>query len=261
LVNILSEKLFPLIKSYLRKKPLLAFDFDGTLAPITENPEDASIPPSTRDCLRDLAKIYPCAVISGRGRKDLVGRLNGIPLRYVIGNHGVEWESESEDSGEIKKLIADWESKIRPKLEDYAGIEIENKSYSLSIHYRKAKEKTRAMAEIGRALSGIGPAAVIGGKEVVNMLPENAPTKADAFSRVLRLLKCSHAIFIGDDTTDEDIFRKASKDNVLGVRVGRSRKSQAHYYLESQSKMDKLLKLFLSLFEPEYSGAETQRKG
>src|SRR6185295_11415249 len=88
--HILARLHRPLLEQFAWSQVLVAFDFDGTLAPIVADPTAAAMAPSTRRLFREVAALYPCAVISGRSRADLAGRLRGVPLREIVGNHGLE---------------------------------------------------------------------------------------------------------------------------------------------------------------------------
>ncbi|HSD11890.1 MAG TPA: trehalose-phosphatase, partial [Candidatus Binatia bacterium] len=73
---------------------LLAFDFDGTLAPIVATPARARMRATTARLMNELKDLYPCVVISGRARADVLERLGNLPGLGVIGNHGIEpWQS------------------------------------------------------------------------------------------------------------------------------------------------------------------------
>jgi len=65
---------------FTRSRPLLAFDYDGTLAPIVSDPARAAVRAGTRELLTRLAARYVCVVVSGRPRRDLVRRLAGVGL-------------------------------------------------------------------------------------------------------------------------------------------------------------------------------------
>lgn len=69
---------------------LLAFDFDGTLAPIVEDRDRARMRARTSRAFAKVCGLYPCAVISGRSQSDVAKRLAGATVKYVIGNHGLE---------------------------------------------------------------------------------------------------------------------------------------------------------------------------
>jgi hypothetical protein len=74
----------------LRRRTLFAFDFDGTLAPITTDREAAQMRPSTRDLFTRLCTGRLVAVISGRSLADLERRLADARPTYLVGNHGIE---------------------------------------------------------------------------------------------------------------------------------------------------------------------------
>jgi trehalose-6-phosphatase len=78
------------VEDVARNRTLLAFDFDGTLAPIVNVREKAFLRDGTRALLRAASLLYPCAVISGRERSDVAFRVDRIPLLAIVGNHGAE---------------------------------------------------------------------------------------------------------------------------------------------------------------------------
>ncbi|MFN2377480.1 MAG: trehalose-phosphatase, partial [Candidatus Binatia bacterium] len=80
-----------------RSKVLLAFDFDGTLAPIVADRDAAFLRPTTRELLARVCTLYPCAVITGRGREDVSARLLGMGMKHLVGNHGLEPSPGMED--------------------------------------------------------------------------------------------------------------------------------------------------------------------
>src|SRR5262245_1763342 len=81
-----------LLESFAWANVTLVFDYDGTLAPTVGEPEEATLPESTRARLHEAAQLYPCAVLSGRAHADVARFLEGIPLTLIVGNHGAEWE-------------------------------------------------------------------------------------------------------------------------------------------------------------------------
>ena len=78
------------LRAVMQRRPLLAFDFDGTLAPIVARPDQATVPEPVSRGLAKLAERWPVAVITGRSVADVSPRLGFTP-RYIIGNHGVEY--------------------------------------------------------------------------------------------------------------------------------------------------------------------------
>ena len=82
---------------------------------------------------------------------------------------------------------------------------------------------------------------MFGGKRVVNVVMDGSSHKGPALAAERERLRCTWVIFVGDDENDEGAF--ALDGNTLAVRVGRKRKSQACYYLQSQGEVDELLEL------------------
>lgn len=234
-------------------RTLLAFDFDGTLAPIVEDPSRASVRPKTRVLLSKLCRKFPVAVISGRSRKDLGRLLEGAGLKRLqqkIGSHGMDWGGGRglASVSRIRKEVARWAKVLKPEVEALEGVWLENKAYSLSVHYRNAPNPKRAKRDIARLIDRlVGPRSscrVIGGKCVVNLVHASAADKGGALLLLTKRLRCDRAIFVGDDVTDEDVFRLGGRKGnlrIFGIRVGRSRKTRARHFILDQIGMDRLL--------------------
>ena len=77
------------LRGVMQRRPILAFDFDGTLAPIVAHPDDVKVPDVISRGLTRLARRHPVAIITGRAVADVRPRLGFTP-QYVIGNHGAE---------------------------------------------------------------------------------------------------------------------------------------------------------------------------
>ena len=237
--NILSRLNRKVLEQFSWSNVLLAFDYDGTLAPIVADPEQAVMRPSTRALLTRLSQLYPVAVISGRAQADVMKRLRGVSVQQVVGNHGVEpWHASPRLSGQVKE----WLPLLEKRFSALKGVRIENKAYSVAVHFRHSREKKRARATIAKAASALGEVRVIGGKQVVNLLPLGAPHKGIALERERSRLRCDTAIFVGDDKTDEDVFVLDQPGRLLSIRVGRSRNSAAAYCIPDQRAIDDLLR-------------------
>ncbi len=221
-----------------RGRVLLAFDFDGTLAPIVADPARARLRPRTRRLLTEVARKYPCVVISGRNRADVVRRVSGIPLRRVFGNHGIE---PSPALPAARRAVRRWLACLKPRLEGVAGIVFDDKGATLAIHYRKSRNRPAALKAILAATADLNEARALQGLLVVDLLPKGAPNKATALRSELRRLRCESALYLGDDKTDEDVFALGWCLPLLAVRVGRKPHSLAPYYLRNQGDVDALL--------------------
>ena len=216
---------------------LLAFDFDGTLAPIVDDPAQAAMRSSTRHLLAQTAQAYPCAVISGRPEEDVLRLLAGVTVWYVIGNRALQPPEEIE---RLSRQVSAWRAALVEPFASVPGISVEDKGVSLAIHYRHAAAHDLARAAIGSAASALPGVRVMDGKEVVNLLPANGPNKGSALDRIRAQLKCPTTLYVGDDRTDEDVF--ALDGGMVGVHVGAAAEpTGARYCLRDQSEIDELL--------------------
>jgi len=236
--DILSQAHVGELRRFLTRDVVFAFDYDGTLAPIVDDPDQAWMRESTRELLEELARLQRVIVISGRARKDAARRLRGVKLVGIVGNHGGEpWNADSRQIA----LVRRWLPLLEASAARHRGVVIEDKAYSVAIHYRHASEKQKARQAMVRAAGALGDVRIVGGKEVVNVLPESAPHKGLALRAELDRLHCDEAIYVGDAETDEDVFALDEPENLLCIRVGADRESRAPYFISDQGAIDDLL--------------------
>jgi trehalose 6-phosphate phosphatase len=242
--HILAKRHLSALTAFATSNVLIAFDYDGTLAPISPTPERAPMRARTRRLLRAVAERYPCTVISGRARSDLMAWLADVPLWHPSGNHGLEpWAIGKDYAARVKR----WEQQLLRQLERYPGVAIENKTYSITVHYRHARPRRRAVLAVEQAVRTLRGTRLIRGKEAVSVLPRDSVDKGDALQRARRLLHCDLAIYVGDDDTDEDAFAERPPGVVLGIRIGARRGSRARYHLKNQLEMDTFLQTLIQL--------------
>ena len=231
----------------LGRRPLIAFDFDGTLAPIVVRPELARVPAPVAARLSSLSDRLPVAIITGRSVADVRQRLHFTP-RYIVGNHGAEQEDSSGGLRLARALDPLRERLLgsAPALAE-AGVRVEDKGLSLALHYRLARDRPGALALIQSIVAGLPPElSVFAGKLVVNAVPAGAPDKARALQDLVACSGVDSAIFVGDDINDEPVFESAPP-TWLTVRVGRDfPESRASYFLDSTSQMALLLDRILA---------------
>ncbi len=252
--DILSRANREVLRQFAWSSLLLAFDYDGTLAPIVVDPDRAAMRTSTRRLLTVVAERYPTIVISGRSRHDVQRWLKGVPLKQIVGNHGIEpWQAHRPLMDEVARCMP----VLDRCLSEYSGVRIENKSYSISVHYRRSREKRKALAAILDASGRLDAVRVIGGKQVVNILPDGAPHKGMALERERDRLGCDTAIYVGDDETDEDVFALDQPGRLLTIRVSAKRSSRAVYCLRNQAAIDDLLAVLAELRHPALARAAT----
>jgi trehalose 6-phosphate phosphatase len=229
---------------FVDRRTLFAFDLDGTLAPIGPDPDAIGVPATTEKIIITLSGLAQVAVITGRSRSDALKRLSVLP-RYLIGNHGAEglpgWESRTQA---FVQTVKGWQDQLAELLptENRKGLLIENKGPTLSIHYRHAADAKAARVMILRALKRLIPQPrIISGIFIENLVPEGAPDKGAALALLMKQADCPKGFFVGDDETDEDVFR-LDHENIFTVRVGRKNGSLARFYLRNQQEIDRLLR-------------------
>ncbi len=233
----------------LRRRPLLAFDFDGTLAPIVARPDDARISRRAAARLGSLAARLPVAIVTGRAVEDVRGRLGFVP-RYVVGSHGAEDGLDPAGAELLIRALDPLRDLLRDRAADLSacGILVEDKGQSVALHYRQARSRSRALALIHDLLAH--PSLSLhsfAGKMVVNFTGRAAPDKAHAVQALVARCGASCALFAGDDVNDEPVFVAAPPD-WLTVRVGRDDPaSRAQFLLESPVEMALLLERMLTL--------------
>jgi trehalose 6-phosphate phosphatase len=230
--------------SFVRSGTLIGLDFDGTLAPIVARPEDASMGAHTRELLARVARRFPVVILTGRSRTDALRLLSGVSVLEVIGSHGLE-----TSGGTMARFVArvgDWRGRLAERLRSLSGVAIEDKRYSLAVHYRHARDPAAAQEQIEQAAAQMEGARVVGGKAVVNLIPQEAPHKGAALLAATARLGCHRALYVGDDDTDEDVFALGQPERVFGVRVGKVPVSSAPWYLRDQSEVDAVLEVILS---------------
>jgi trehalose 6-phosphate phosphatase len=242
--NILAPKNLPVLRAFTKQKVLLAFDFDGTLSPIVRDPGAATMRPRTRRLLEQLALRYPCVVISGRARPDVQGKVAGLGLRAVIGNHGME---TTRPTRAVLRRTAAWHAQLTAALPGIPGLVIEDKGSSLAVHYRRTKSPVTVRRKVRIAVEKLRDVRIVDGKRVVNVMPADAAHKGTALLAQCKRLRCQAALYLGDDDNDEDAFGvDRRKLRLLGIRVGASRRSRADYYVPGQSAVDALLAALLA---------------
>ena len=244
--DILAARQRGVIEPFAWSRTLLAFDFDGTLAPIVNRPEDAGMRIVTRRLLSRAAALYPCIVISGRAISDVGRRVSDLGLRAVVGNHGLEpWKATRK----INRRVREWRPLFEAALRGEAGVQIEDKSYSLAVHFRGSRAKKRVRGLVREVALGLDRVRLIGGIEVINVVPSDAPHKGIALERERARLECDTAIYVGDDETDEDVFALDQPGRLLSIRVGQKLTSRADFFIRSQTDIDALLRLLIRLRE------------
>ncbi len=199
---------------------LVASDFDGTLAPIVNNPADARPLPHAADALIALAALpsTTVALVSGRALRVLRELSSMPPAVHLVGSHGAEF-----DSGFAHDIDQELLARINEELTAIAatrpGVTVEPKLASVALHVRNASPADgRDALEAARAAAGSWDAELTEGKAVLEFAVISTD-KGEAIDIIRDRDDATAVVFFGDDVTDEKAFRRM-RDGDLGVKVG-----------------------------------------
>ena len=230
------------LRRLAKAETLYAFDFDGTLAPIVPDPAQARAAERVTLALAQLANLVPVAVVSGRAQRDLIERLP-CEIAYLVGNHGNEGLPDAGDSSRLTETCLTWRKELELQLlaPEGAGVRLEDKGHSLSLHYRTAPDPVAASAFLRTLSHALTPQpTVIDGKMVLNLLPPGALTKFEALQVLMQHEGVDNVFFVGDDDTDEIVFERAPP-HWMTVRIDPEGGSAAQYCLAEQASIEILL--------------------
>jgi trehalose 6-phosphate phosphatase len=245
---------WPRLQKRIERAPskLLLLDFDGTLAPIAKAPHAVALSREMRARLRGLSALAACrvAVISGRSLGDVRSHFSLSGFIYV-GNHGLEMEGDgitlpayARKTAKLAVRVRSAAKKLKPLFRGLPGVWVEDKGLTLSLHFRDLPKKYAALFKMrmAEAMSRRTPSSLVWkkGKKVWELRPRSEGGKGRAALFLSKKFPRALPIVIGDDVTDEDMFKALKRRGIL-VRVGRSGRSAADYYLRSPREVGKFL--------------------
>ncbi|MFB6376136.1 MAG: trehalose-phosphatase [Bradymonadaceae bacterium] len=216
--------------------PVVLLDFDGTLAPIVDRPDEAAVPEPTRAIVERLAEQAPVAVISGRDLEDVRGRV-AIPNIAYSGSHGFEIQVPADSSRTVDKGEAHLErldtveDRLRERLADLSGAQTES--------------------VVDEVLAEVDDIAKSYGKQVFDLRPALDWDKGDAVEWLLDHLYPAdvRAVYLGDDVTDEDAF-EFLRERGVGIVVHEGEcSSAAHYRLDDPGAVRRFLERLSARFD------------
>lgn len=225
--------------------PLFFLDYDGTLAPIVDDPDAAYPHPDVPEIVAALDEAYPVWIVTGRDLVQLEPLL-GLSLK-AIGLHGSQRGVIGETvehlmSDEAAEAIAD----LRESLPSLNGLRVEDKSQAFAVHYRQASDEDEARERI-QAWTETMPEMLeaIWGKKVVELRPRGF-TKGTAVRRITQQHPGRTPVYLGDDVTDEDAF-EALHDldrDAVTVKVGGG-ETVAEYRLAGPDEVAEYLRRYV----------------
>ncbi|UUX59554.1 trehalose-phosphatase [Glutamicibacter halophytocola] len=236
---------------------LVALDFDGTMSPIVDRPEDARPLPESAEVferLRQLPGVF-AALVSGRNLASLA-QVYPEPLPEIcIGSHGAErllpepfkgqW-IEKPLSSEQQDLLARITKELAAVADSYEDVSLEYKPSATVLHVRRATTAASdaALSEAKAALNAMGRVKLLEGKAVLEASVHQGD-KGESLTWLKDLLQVDAVLFIGDDVTDENGF-KVLEPNDLGIKVG-SGPTLATHHIASPQQLPELLQILVSM--------------
>ena len=241
------------------KRLAVFLDYDGTLTPIVDRPDDALISPSMRAVVRELAGRCTVCVVSGRDRA-VVQRLMGVVELIVAGSHGFDiWSPdggalERDEGARFAELIARVTETLHNRTRGIAGALVEQKKGSVAVHYRLVAEddRSRVKAIVDDLLAAErGALKVTPGKMVYELQPQIDWDKGKAVLYLLEALDLDAEdvvpLYVGDDMTDEHAFQ-ALYGRGIGIIVAdpadpetAARSTSAEYALRDTHEVEAFL--------------------
>ncbi|AQT68450.1 putative glycosyl hydrolase [Anaerohalosphaera lusitana] len=232
------------------RKPAVFLDYDGTLTPIVEHPEDATLSPEMADALIELNKHCTVAIVSGRDLADVRSMVNLDQLIYagshgfdIQGPHGMHIELQKGEDALPHLEIA--HQALQQKLHAIPNARIERKKFAIAVHYRQVPDnRVDDLLEIGHELADSYPQLKLtGGKKIFELRPNVEWDKGSAVLWLLEKLELDPdkflPIYIGDDLTDEDAF-KALKSKGVGIMVSDEVEDTAADYVLTDTEQTRI---------------------
>ncbi len=223
-------------------------DYDGTLTPIVDTPEQAVLSDEMRAVVRRLGDRCVTAIVSGRTRKDVQAhvRLDNV---YYAGTHGFEIVGpvgsgiHHEVGQEFLPVMEELHRRLHRAIGNTPGLLLETKGYSLAVHYRLVQES--AVARVESVVDGLMPdyptLRKTHAKKVFEIRPQFDWNKGRAVQWILAALDLDHAgvapLYLGDDTTDEDAFVAVDGTGVGILVADEPRSTAARYRLEDDAEV------------------------
>nr|CAB3467526.1 unnamed protein product [Digitaria exilis] len=240
------------------RRVIMFVDYDGTLSPIVTDPDMAFMTAEMRAALRDVAKHFPTAIVTGRC-VEKVRSFVGLTELYYAGSHGMDIKGPSSKDDQtvllqpareflpvINKAFRALEEKTRAT----PGARVENNKFCLSVHFRCVDEKswTPLAEQVKAVLRDFPELKLTEGRKVLEIRPSIMWDKGKAVEFLLKSLGFDDRsdvlpVYIGDDRTDEDAFKVLKKRGQgLGILVSKCPKeTDASYSLQDPTEVMEFL--------------------
>ncbi|KAK9166933.1 hypothetical protein Scep_002124 [Stephania cephalantha] len=251
--------MFEQITSASKGKQIVMFlDYDGTLSPIVEDPDRAFMSEGMRIAVKNVARYFPTAIVSGRCR-DKVYSFVRLTELYYAGSHGMDIKGPSKSSknkkgshpvlfqpaSEFLPMIDEVYKVLVERTKSIPGAKVENNKFCASVHFRCVDEKSWSPLadQVKSVLKEYPKLRVTQGRKVLEIRPTIKWDKGKALEFLLESLGFANSnnvlpLYIGDDRTDEDAFKVLRKRRQgFGILVSKTPKeTSASYSLQEPSE-------------------------
>ncbi|MED6183299.1 hypothetical protein PIB30_036660 [Stylosanthes scabra] len=247
------------------KQIVMFLDYDGTLSPIVEDPDRAFMSNSMRKTVRKLARCFPTAIVTGRCKEKVYNFVRLAEL-YYAGSHGLDIKGPTTTSkytkdskaeavlfqpaSEFLPMIDEVYQQLVDKTKSTPGAKVENNKFCVSVHFRCVDEKrwSELLHKVKSVLKEYPKLRLTQGRKVLEIRPTIKWDKGKALEFLLESLgfaNCNDVfpVYIGDDRTDEDAFKKLrERGQGLGVLVSKFPKDTiASYSLQDPNEVMEFL--------------------
>ncbi|KAE9587752.1 putative trehalose-phosphatase [Lupinus albus] len=257
-----------IMESSKGKQIVMFLDYDGTLSPIVEDPDRAFMSNSMRKTVRKLARCFPTAIVTGRC-KDKVYNFVRLGELYYAGSHGLDIKGPTRTSkynkdrkgetlhfqpaSQFLPMIDEVYQRLVDKTKSVPGAMVENNKFCVSVHFRCVDEKkwSELAHQVKLVLKDYPKLRLTEGRKVLEIRPTIKWDKGKALEFLLESLGLAHCsdvfpVYIGDDRSDEDAFKKLrDRGQGFGILVSKFPKETNAYYSLQEPKevMDFLQRL------------------
>ena len=241
-----------IVRQIARSTVAVFLDYDGTLAPIVDRPEDAGIEPATLEALEALGEQTVVGVVSGRDLPDVVGMVGDAAV-WFSGSHGFDVRTPTGDREEFEHGAAALpaldaaEQSLAEPIGAVEGAWVERKRFAIAVHYRATPDHMIQAVEsaVSEVAGSHDELRMTGGKKIFELRPAIDWDKGKAVAWLIEAAgldrESTLPVFIGDDVTDEDAFAEIRSHGV-GIVVGtEDRTTCAHDRLDDPAAVREFL--------------------
>ncbi|THU66935.1 hypothetical protein C4D60_Mb05t19410 [Musa balbisiana] len=250
---------FEQIMSASKGKQIVMFmDYDGTLSPIVDDPDSAFMSDAMREAVRDVARYFPTAIVSGRCLEKVINFVRLADL-YYAGSHGMDIKGPTrprhakarakpvlfQPASEFLPMIDAVHKALLERTKSTPGARVENNKFCVSVHFRCVDEKSWSslFEQVRCVLKEYPKLRLTQGRKVLEIRPTIKWDKGKALEFLLESLgfaNCKNVmpVYIGDDRTDEDAFKVLrDRGQGFGILVSKfPKETNAAYSLQEPSE-------------------------